>query len=59
MIFKENLDIHNIEEVVLSKKNEDELLLFDRLDLNQGNFVKPSHAIDIDTTNITIEEVYK
>ncbi len=41
------------------KEIEDELLLLDRLDLNQGNFVKPSHAIEIDTTNITIDEVYR
>ena len=35
------------------------LLKRDDLDINGGNFVKPQNAIEIDTTNKTIEEVYK
>ena len=35
------------------------LIKRDELDLNGGNFVKPIDAIEIDTTNYTLEEVYE
>ena len=31
----------------------------DDLDINGGNFIKPIDAIEIDTTNLTIDEVYE
>lgn len=31
----------------------------DYVDINEGNFVKPKNAIEIDTTNLSIEEVYE
>lgn len=31
----------------------------DDLDLNGGNFVKPKNAIEIDTTNYTLDEIYE
>lgn len=31
----------------------------DELDINGGNFVKPSNAIEIDTTNYSLNEVYE
>lgn len=34
------------------------LRIRDDLDLNGGNFVKPKDAIEIDTTNYTLDEVY-
>lgn len=36
-----------------------ELLMIDELDINHGNFIKPLHAIEIDTTNYAIEEIYQ
>jgi cytidylate kinase len=30
----------------------------DTFDINGGNFVKPTNAISINTTNYTLEEVY-
>lgn len=47
---KKNIDINEI------KKN---IKIIDEVDLNCGNFVKPKDAIEIDTTNYTIEEVYE
>ena len=35
------------------------LIKRDELDLNGGNFVKPIGAIEIDTTNYTLDEVYE
>lgn len=35
------------------------LIKRDELDLNGGNFVKPNDAIEIDTTNYTLDEVYE
>ena len=35
------------------------LKIRDDLDLNGGNFVKPIDAIEIDTTNYTLDEVYQ
>lgn len=35
------------------------LIKRDDLDLNGGNFVKPVDAIEIDTTNYTLDEVYE
>lgn len=34
------------------------LKIRDDVDINQGNFVKPENAIEIDTSNISIEEVF-
>ena len=34
------------------------LLIRDDLDLNGGNFAKPESAVEIDTTNYSLEEVY-
>ncbi len=34
------------------------LITRDNLDINGGNFIKPVHAIEIDTTNFTIEELF-
>lgn len=50
--WKQNTSI-NKEEI---RKN---LLLLDDLDINHGNFIKPSNAISINTSNYTIEELYK
>ena len=36
-----------------------DLKIRDDLDINGGNFIKPTNAIEIDTTNYSIEEVYK
>lgn len=47
---KKNIDIDEI------RKN---LQKIDEIDINCGNFVKPENAIEIDTTNYTIEEVYE
>ena len=44
-----NVDINEIRE---------NLRIRDDLDLNGGNFVKPKDAIEIDTTNYTLDEVY-
>lgn len=35
-----------------------ELAILDDFDLNHGNFVKPKNAFEIDTTHLTIEEVF-
>lgn len=35
------------------------LIKIDEIDLNGGNFVKPNDAIEIDTTNYTLDEVYE
>ena len=29
------------------------------MDLNDGNFIKPIGAIEIDTTNLSLDEVYQ
>lgn len=47
---KKNIDINEI---------RNNLKIIDETDLNCGNFVKPIDAIEIDTTNYTIEEVYE
>ncbi len=44
-----NVDINTI---------RDNLLIRDRLDIDGGNFIKPKNAIEIDTTNLSISEVY-
>ena len=44
-----NVDINTI---------RDNLLIRDRLDIDGGNFIKPKNAIEIDTTNLSINEVY-
>lgn len=36
-----------------------DLKIRDDLDINGGNFIKPINAIEIDTTNYSIDEVYK
>jgi cytidylate kinase len=36
-----------------------DLKVRDDLDINGGNFIKPIDAIEIDTTNLSIEEVYE
>lgn len=35
------------------------LKLIDDLDINEGNFIKPKNAIEIDTTNKNLQEVYE
>lgn len=35
-----------------------DLLIRDRLDIDGGNFIKPENAIEIDTSEISIEQVY-
>lgn len=35
------------------------LKIRDDVDLNQGNFVKPKDAIEIDTSKVTLDEVYE
>lgn len=45
-----------------NKSKEDirkELAILDDIDINCGNFVIPTNAFSIDTTNFTLEEVYK
>ena len=44
-----NIDINTI---------RNNLLIRDRLDIEGGNFIKPKNAIEIDTTNLSISEVY-
>ena len=44
-----NIDINTI---------RNNLLIRDRLDIEGGNFIKPKNAIEIDTTNLSINEVY-
>lgn len=44
-----NVDINTI---------RDNLLIRDRLDIDGGNFIKPKNVIEIDTTNLSINEVY-
>ena len=46
---QENVDIEEIRE---------NLKVRDDLDINGGNFIKPTDAYNIDTTNLAIEEVY-
>ena len=46
---QENVDIEEIRE---------NLKVRDDLDINGGNFIKPTEAYNIDTTNLSIEEVY-
>ena len=41
------------------KEIRNNLLKRDELDINGGNFIKPENAIEIDTTNKSIEDVYK
>ena len=43
----------NIEEI------RENLKIRDDLDINGGNFVKPKDAIEIDSTNYTLDEVYQ
>lgn len=46
------------------KKNIDKniirenLKIVDDVDINEGNFIKPENAIEIDTSNLSIDEVY-
>lgn len=46
------------------KKNIDKniirenLKMVDDVDINEGNFIKPENAIEIDTSNLSIDEVY-
>ena len=46
------------------KKNIDKNIIrenlkkVDDVDINEGNFIKPENAIEIDTSNLTIDEVY-
>ena len=47
--FNKNIDINTV------RNNR---LIRDRLDLEGGNFIKPQNAIEIDTTNLTINEVF-
>lgn len=35
------------------------LKIRDNLDINGGNFIKPTNAFEIDTTNYSLDEVYK
>lgn len=51
-LWNENKNI-SIDEI---RKN---LKIRDDLDINGGNFVKPKDAIEIDTTNYSLEEVYQ
>ena len=44
-----NIEINEI------RKN---LKIIDDLDINDGNFIKPKDAIEIDTTNYSLDEVY-
>ena len=44
-----NVDINTIRE---------NLLIRDKLDIDGGNFIKPQNAIEIDTTNLSLNEVY-
>lgn len=46
---QENVDIEELRE---------NLKVRDDLDINGGNFIKPTDAYNIDTTNLSIEEVY-
>lgn len=46
---QKNVDIEEIRE---------NLKVRDDLDINGGNFIKPTDAYNIDTTNLSIEEVY-
>ena len=43
----------NIEEI------RENLKIRDDLDIDGGNFVKPKYAIEIDSTNYTLDEVYR
>ena len=38
---------------------EKHLAQIDDMDLNDGNFIKPIGAIEIDTTNLSLDEVYQ
>ena len=46
------------------KKNIDKNIIrenlkkVDDVDINEGNFIKPENAIEIDTSNLSIDEVY-
>ena len=51
-LWKQNTKV-DIEEI---RKN---LKIRDELDINGGNFVKPENAIEIDTTNKNIDEVFQ
>lgn len=51
-LWNENRKI-NIDEI------RENLRMRDDLDINGGNFVKPKDAIEIDTTNYTLDEVYQ
>jgi len=51
-LWNENRKI-NIDEI------RENLRIRDDLDINGGNFVKPKDAIEIDTTNYTLDEVYQ
>ncbi len=43
-----------------SKKEAEEYIKrIDDVDINEGNFVRPENAIEIDTSNLTLDEVYK
>lgn len=46
-------------EIKTKEEIRKELLAIDDLDVNHGNFVKPSNAIEIDTTKYTLKELYE
>ena len=49
----------NTEKAVDIKEIRKNLQIRDDFDINKGNFVKPENAIEIDTTNYSINEVYE
>ena len=51
-LWKQNTKV-DIEEI------RNNLKIRDELDINRGNFVKPENAIEIDTTNKNIDEVFQ
>ena len=51
--YLDGIDVSKIEEA------EKHLAQIDDMDLNDGNFIKPIGAIEIDTTNLSLDEVYQ
>ena len=51
-------EIDHLDGILHINTIRDNLLIRDRLDIDGGNFIKPKNAIEIDTTNLSINEVY-
>lgn len=57
--FETRVERMHKERNITTEEAEQHLTRIDDMDLNDGNFVKPIGAIEIDTTNLSLDEVYQ